>query len=147
MIFPLLVRQDFPKKSVLTEKVGKISPTHPRRFALQSGPPFFGLGAGNRGAIRGFSSLFEASPEKLESRFPGILISGKISIVEDFRVSHFVLGFLDPRSKFPQPRTTKGFDSVRVGTRITTNDDESQESFSNSSNESVFFRSEKAEDF
>ena len=97
--------------------------------------------------VWGFSSLFEASPEKLESRFPGILISGKISIIEDFRVSHFVLGFLDPRSKFSQPRTTKGFDSVRVGTRMTTNDDESRESFSNSSNESVFFRSEKAEDF
>ena len=73
--------------------------------------------------------------------------SGRILNVEDFRVSHFVLGFLDPRSKFSQPRTTKGFDSVRVGTRMTTNDDESRESFSNSSNESVFFRSEKAEDF
>ena len=49
--------------------------------------------------------------------------------------------------KNSQPRTTKGFDSVRVGTRITTNDDVSLESFSNSSNRSVFFRSEKAEDF
>ena len=58
---PLLARQDFSEKSVLTEKVEKISPTHPRRFAPQSGPPFFGLGAGNRGAIRGFSSLFRAS--------------------------------------------------------------------------------------
>ena len=57
---PLLTRQDFSKKSVLTEKVEKISPTHPRRFALQSGPPSFGLGAGNRGAIRGFSSFFRA---------------------------------------------------------------------------------------
>ena len=49
--------------------------------------------------------------------------------------------------KNSQPRTTKGFDSVRVGTRITTNDDVSLVSFSNSSNRSVFFRSEKAEDF
>ena len=68
-----LARQDFSRKiGPDREKVEKISPTHPRRFALHCGPPYFGLGAGNRGAIRGFSSLFGASPEKLESRFPGI---------------------------------------------------------------------------
>ena len=78
----LLIRQDF-EKSVLTEKVEKISPTHPRRFALQSGPPSFGLGAGNRGAIRGFSSFFRASEEKLKSKFPGNF-SGEISSFGEF---------------------------------------------------------------
>ena len=101
------------EKSVLTEKVEKISPTHPRRFALQSGPPSFGLGAGNRGAIRGFSSFFRASEKKLKSKFPGNS-SGKVSSFGEFWVSHFVLGFLDPRSKkIPNRGPRRG--SIRFG--------------------------------
>ena len=69
-----LARQDFSRKiGPDREKVEKISPTHPRRFALQCGPPYFGLGAGNRGAIRGFSSLFQSLKEKPKSRFSEIL--------------------------------------------------------------------------
>ena len=52
----------------------KISPTHPRRFALQSGPPLFGLGAGGLGATRGFLFFSRASEKKFELRFSGISI-------------------------------------------------------------------------
>ena len=64
-----------------------------------------------------------------------------------FRIFHSFWDFSIRDRIYPNRRTTKGFESVRAGTRITTNDDVSLESFSNSSNRSVFFRSEKAEDF
>ena len=108
-----LARQDFSRKiGPDREKVEKISPTHPRRFALHCGPPYFGLGAGNRGAIRGFSSLFGASPEELESKFPGIL-----NFREDFdhrRISSFSFRSGISRSEienFP----TEDHEGVQIG--------------------------------
>ena len=47
----------FFRKSVLTEKSGKNFSHPPTPFCAPSGPPLFGLGAGDHGAIRGFSFL------------------------------------------------------------------------------------------
>ena len=115
-----LVRQDFSRKiGPDREKVEKISPTHPRRFALHCGPPYFGLGAGNRGAIRGFSSFSEPQRET-QIEISGIFGKFRASRKFEFLISFWDFSIRD--RKISQPRTTKGFKSVRVETRITTNE-------------------------
>ena len=116
-----LARQDFSRKiGPDREKVEKISPTHPRRFALHCGPPYFGLGAGNRGAIRGFSSFFRASKRDSNRDFRNFSEKFRASRKFEFLISFWDFSIRD--RKISQPRTTKGFKSVRVETRITTNE-------------------------
>ena len=80
------------------EKSENISPTHPRRVALRSGPPLFGLGAGDRGAIRGFLSSFLSFSGEIRTE-----ISRKFDIPEKF----------DHRMRFPGNSKFPG--SLRLG--------------------------------
>ena len=67
--------------------------------------------------------LFSLEPLRRNSNqnFPEFRISGRILIIGDFRVSHVVLGFLDPRSNlFP----TEDHEGVRIGSGGNPNDDE-----------------------
>ena len=144
--FPLLIRQDFwkigsdrkkwkkflpPTHAVLRSNVGRPLSALERGIAERSGAFLLSLEPLRGNSNRNFREIFRGNFEL--RRILSFSFRSGISRSEI--------------EKNSQPRTTKGFDSVRVGTRITTNDDDSLESFSNSSNRSVFFRSEKAEDF
>ena len=137
----------FSKKSVLTEKSGKNFSHPPTPFCAPEWAALIRPWSGGSRGDQGLFFLFGASQEKFEFKFPGNSNFRKNLFIEEFRVSHSFWDFSIRDRIYSQPRTTKGFESVRVGTRMTTNDDESQESFSNPSNESVLSRSEKAEDF
>ena len=96
----------FPRKSVLTEKKWKNFSHPPTPFALQCGPPSFGLGAGNRGAIRGFSSFFRASKRDSNRSFSEISEKFRASKKFEFLISFWDFSIRD--RKFPNRGPRRG---------------------------------------
>ena len=96
--------------------------------------------------VWGFLFFSRASEKKFELRFPGISISGKKSELDSFFEFLFRSGISRSEIEF---FPTEEHEGVRIGSggnpRITNDDDVDE--VSNSSNRSLFFRSEKAEDF
>ena len=116
---PLLVRQDFSKKIGSDRRKWKkfLPPTH---AVLRSrvGRLYSALERGVLGRPGAFFSFRELLRRNSNSEFPGnSIFPGRNLSSKKFSNFFFVLGFLDPRSNFSQPRNTKEFESVRVGTR------------------------------
>ena len=111
--FPLLVRQDFSKKSVLTEESGKNFSHPPTPFCAPEWAALIRPRSGGSRGDQGLSFFFsEPLKRNSNSNFPEIRYSGKNLIIEEFSNFSFVLGFLDPRSNlFP----TEDHEGVRIG--------------------------------